>query len=467
MMTSRRPCPPAPGPLEAYAANFDPVLRRLPQRRAFRDYLLGLLAPRERNKTLTALADVEPVTGAQHREAQRLQFFLSESPWDHDAVNQVRVRLLCADVATRPHEGGVLVIDDSGDRKDGPAMAYVARQYLGSVGKIDQGIVVVTSLWADEQVYWPVDVAPYAPACRLPGGKRDPAFRTKPQLALELIARAQAARIRFRAVVADCAYGDNPTFLDALAASRLPWVLALRPSRGVWAREDDPHTPVEAARQLAWAGAGQPGDWTQVVRTFRDGHTEAWWAAEARLGGWGPQGPIRLVVATTDPATLPALSTWYLLTNLPREPRPGPGGLAPADLGELVRLYGLRMWVEQGYKQVKGQLGWADFQVRGARAILRHLLLVCCAFSFCWHATHGIADPQPPTPPPEPGSPRQAARSAARGAHRPSPSAVDPRRIVAGRAATGPRLADPLARAATLVAGLVERPTAPGLAGHG
>src|SRR6266704_6151205 len=160
-MTNRRPCPPAPGPLEAYAAAFDPVLGRLPQRRGFRDYLVGLLAPRDRNKTLTGLADTEPVAGAQHREAQRLQFFLSESSWDHEQVNRVRVRLLGEDPATRPHAQGVLVIDDTGDRKAGPAMAHVARQYLGSVGKVDRGIVAVTSLWADEGVYWPVEVVPY------------------------------------------------------------------------------------------------------------------------------------------------------------------------------------------------------------------------------------------------------------------------------------------------------------------
>jgi hypothetical protein len=49
------------------------------QRRGFRDYLQGLLLPRDRNKTLTGLAGAEPITGAQHREVQRLQWFLSES----------------------------------------------------------------------------------------------------------------------------------------------------------------------------------------------------------------------------------------------------------------------------------------------------------------------------------------------------------------------------------------------------
>jgi len=47
-------------------------------------------------------------------------------------------------------------------------------------------------------------------------------------------------------------------------------------------------------------------------------------------------------------------------------------GSRPADLTEVVRLYGLRMWVEQSYKQVKQELGWADFMVRSDRAIRRH-----------------------------------------------------------------------------------------------
>ncbi|MCX4404314.1 transposase [Streptomyces sp. NBC_01764] len=57
--------------------------------------------------------------GAQHAVVQRLQFFLSESTWDGEQVNARRLELLLADPATAPHHGGVLVIDDSGDRKDG------------------------------------------------------------------------------------------------------------------------------------------------------------------------------------------------------------------------------------------------------------------------------------------------------------------------------------------------------------
>jgi len=80
-MTKRLPCPPAPGPLEAYAVLFDDLFGTLAQRRGFRESLAGLLLPRDRNKTLTCLAGTEPVVGAQ------------------------RLQLLLADPATAPHDG--------------------------------------------------------------------------------------------------------------------------------------------------------------------------------------------------------------------------------------------------------------------------------------------------------------------------------------------------------------------------
>ena len=87
-------------------------------------------------------------------------------------------------------------------------------------------------------------------------------------------------------------------------------------------------------------------------------------------------------------ARLPDLATWYLTTNLPA---PGSGrgiasDLLPASVAEVVRLYGLRMWVEQSYKQVKHALGWSGYQVRSDAAIRLHWQLVCCAFSLCWWA---------------------------------------------------------------------------------
>jgi hypothetical protein len=464
-MTHRIACPPAPGPLEEYAAHFDDLFTHAAQRRSFRDYLAGLLLPRDRTKTLTALAGAEPIVEAQEAPVQRLQSFLSESVWDAEALNARRLALTWADAALAPHDGGVLVIDETGDRKDGTKTAHVAPQYLGSVGKIANGIVSVTSLWADERVHYPLHVVPYTPAARLPLGKKDPTLRTKPQLAVDLVRRARDAGVSFRAVVADCIYGENATFEGSLWGAQLPYVLAVRPSRGSWGPEEAAHTPQEAAQEVPWTSPQEPGGWTAVERTFRDGHTATWWAADLQLAGYGPSGHTRLVAATTDPATLPAASTWYLVTNLPH-PEQAPAtasALAPADLVEIVRLYGLRQWVEQGYKQVKGALGWADFQVRSDRAIRRHWQLVCCAFSFCWwaylrRAGTGRDDERRD----EVLAVGPGASFPPSGARRPGPGGVGAAAaVVAAGAAAGAGLVGPVDYAVALLAGVVECAPAP------
>lgn len=72
---------------------------------------------------------------------------------------------------------------------------------------------------------------------------------------------------------------------------------------------------------------------------------ETWWASDAQLGWRGPDGHTRLVIANTDPQTLPDKATWYLATNLARPAGPhDTPDLAhePADLTEVVRHYGIR-----------------------------------------------------------------------------------------------------------------------------
>ena len=386
-MTARRPVSPAPGPLEAYCQQFDPLFSQRTQRDSFRHYLEGLLLPQERNKTLTALANTEPVVGAQHPRAQGLQWFLSESTWDPDAVTQRRLELLRADPLTTPTAQGVLVIGAHGDRKWGTKTAHVGRQYLANLGKTDNGVVSVTSLWADEGVYYPLHYDPYTPAHHFTRGKADPHFRTKRQIAAELVDRALAAGIPARAVVADSFYGEDESLRHELRTRGLGYVLALQPSHSWWHREGTIGSLQEAVHAAPWVGPAQRGAWVPVERTFRDGHSETWWVLEVEAGPYGPEKPQRVLVATTDPQTLPSLSTWYLITTLPA---PGTAQatqseLAAAAVAEIVRLYGLRMWVEQSYKQTKYALGWHEYQVRADLAIRRHWALVCCAFTFCWY----------------------------------------------------------------------------------
>src|SRR5512136_514316 len=126
-MTLRREVPPAPGLLEAFAQEFDPLFTKWNQREGFRRYLEGLLLPAERNKTLTGLANTAPGMGAQEARAQSLQWFLSESTWNEAAVNERRRALLQQVSKTAPDAEGVLVIDETGDVKAGTHTAHVGR----------------------------------------------------------------------------------------------------------------------------------------------------------------------------------------------------------------------------------------------------------------------------------------------------------------------------------------------------
>jgi hypothetical protein len=242
--------------------------------------------------------------------------------------------------------------------------------------------------------------------------------------------------------------------------------MGLRAHRGSWAPADDPHTPEDAARVVPWESPRQPGGWTAVVRRFRDGHRETWWAADLRLAGMAPEKTLRLVAVTTDPARLPADSTWYLLTNLPHPdaPHATTAPIPSADLAEVARLYGLRMWVEQGYKQMKQELGWADWQVRADRAIRRHWALVCTAFSFCWwawsRAPDATAPPMGTTTADQPVPVASPGRGKNVAGHRPARRPAE--RALAGGAAARPGLAPPVDHALALVARLVgAAPSAP------
>src|SRR5215212_10680086 len=271
-MTRRLPVKPAPGPLEEYAARFDDLFHARAQREGFRRYLEGLLLPAERNKTITALANTEPVSGAQRKEAQRLQWFLSESGWDPREIDERRLKLLLEEAATAPSEEGVLVIDEHGDRKWGGHTAHVGRQWLANIGKTDNGVVSVSTLWADEGVYWPVDFEPYTPAHHFEGGKNDPKFRTKLKIARELVGRSVEEGVPFRAVVADSFYGEDEELRWALRELDAGYVLALKPSHCWWHREGEEIGALwEAALSGGWEDPGEPGEWIKVERHIRDG----------------------------------------------------------------------------------------------------------------------------------------------------------------------------------------------------
>jgi hypothetical protein len=141
------PFPPIPDPLEVYGAQVDDRFSRASQRTAFRQYLIGLLLPREHTKTLTALANVERMVrrwpAANRAEATVVP---RRAKLERRRAHRSPPGPAAGRPGHGPHAGGVLIIDETGDCKDGIKTAQVERQYLGNRGKIEQGIVSVGSV---------------------------------------------------------------------------------------------------------------------------------------------------------------------------------------------------------------------------------------------------------------------------------------------------------------------------------
>lgn len=286
--------------------------------------------------------------GAQR---QALHHFLHDAPRDAAALNGRRLQCWCAHPYLGPHAHGVLIVDETGDPERGHRIVLAAQQYLGKLGRVSNGVEAVTSHWTDGTRHVPLGVTSYRPGNRLPKGKADPAFHTKPELGWELIEQARAAQIPFRLVVADCVYGESAKLEGRLFTAGIPYIMGLRPSHGTWQWIDDPahppaFTPAEAAQRL-------PRDaWQRIVCTDSHGQPLIRFVAELELGtAYGPTQPVRLVVATPDPQQLKPESTWYLVTSLP---------LAEASAEQVSTVYRLRDWIEHYYTPAKHELGWAD-----------------------------------------------------------------------------------------------------------
>lgn len=269
-MSQRKPNRPIAEAIDEFAAHFDSLFKRLSQRENFRYYLSGLLIPIETNKHLRGIAAAVP-----EANVESLQHFLVDAPWSAAELNKQRLALLQDCALTRWHGEGVLIIDETGDRKKGQASAYTSRQYLGSIGKIDNGVVSVSSHWADASVHYPLNVLPYNAAERLPEGKNNPHFATKPQLAQRLIEEARQTGVSFRAVVADSFYGEHYNLTHWLRDEHIPFVLALKPTHEIRQYVPDwnnppPFSPHEAAQRFPVE------KWQAFQRTFADGHRAAW-----------------------------------------------------------------------------------------------------------------------------------------------------------------------------------------------
>ncbi|GAC1504829.1 MAG: hypothetical protein NVS2B14_17400 [Chamaesiphon sp.] len=144
----------------------------------------------------------------------QLHHFLTEATWDSDKVNERRLEVMQQCSQTRVNRGFTLIIDDSGHRKSGNETAGVGRQYIGEIGKTDNGVVLVTTHLYDGVKSLPLDIEFYQHATSLPQGKQDKEFVKKPDIALKLVDKCLSRGLKPGVVLIDAGYGNNTTFYN-------------------------------------------------------------------------------------------------------------------------------------------------------------------------------------------------------------------------------------------------------------
>jgi SRSO17 transposase len=360
-------------------------------------YLQGLLLDGERKS-------IEPLSGrvtlpeglTSQDPEQALQQFVNQSPWDQHTVLR-RYRAHLAQTFASPE--GLFLFDDVSFPKQGTHSVGVQRQYCGALGKKANCQVAVSVHYVSPHGHYPLDVQLYLPDSWLADTKglnkagvpKDQRReRTKPEIALELLDRVRAEGLPGRAVVADAGYGVSGAFREGLGARGLDYIVGVTGELVVftqepqWVRPAPPSRGRPRTRSRLAPGNAQPVPLSAVAAqvprrkvTWREGTKGklsgrfAWvrvwpghgWATGACAGA----APVWLLIEEQGDGTLK-----YALSNLPV----GTSRLAA------VRLWKSRWPVEQGYQQMKEELGVDHFEGRSWRGFHHHVALVLLAYGF-------------------------------------------------------------------------------------
>jgi SRSO17 transposase len=382
--------------LWAFQSVFHDCFPRSEPRAHFFDYMVGQLSPLERKS-------IEPmalhVAGGTIRGLQR---FISDVRWDEEQMLWNYQHLVAAEMGD---PDGILMFDETGFAKKGKNSAGVARQYCGSLGKVENCQVGVFAGYASRYGYALVDKRLFLPEawftdayatrrtkCRIP---QELTFQSKPQLAATMLqAIVRGGLLPFKYVVADCLYGQSPDFLDAVdacvgvttlvaipAATRC-WLQRPRTEDKTYSYKGDVRSkrvvvaPTTAPCSVAAVAAGLPASsWYQ--RTVSE----------------GTKGPLAYAFArqrvTLCKEGLPERTVWlvikrregvesaysYYISNAP----------ASTPLRTFVWLSGVRWAVEQCFEEGKTELGMAQYEVRKYPGWHHHILTTMLAHFFLWH----------------------------------------------------------------------------------
>ncbi len=270
-----------------------------------------------------------------------------------------------------------LIIDDSGHRKSGNFTAGVGRQYIGEIGKTDNGNVIVTTHLYDGKKSLPLDIELYQHAKSLPQGKKDQEFKKKPELALELIDKSLRRGSRPGIVLIDSGYGNNTTFLIELETRKLKYLGGLAKNRKV--KITNSTELIEEIRLDELAKSLPESAFTQTIINLEKARTV--WVAVVEVEISRLEGIRKIAIVMNAPRTEDADDIDYFITNV--EP-------SIVNPQWVVDTYSQRNWVEVFYREAKGWLGLKEYQVRGKKGLKRHFILVFCAYTFIlWHKLTG------------------------------------------------------------------------------
>jgi SRSO17 transposase len=378
--------------LQAYHQEFAGLFFRREQSHWALKYLEGLLVP-EGGKSTERLA-----LRLEGGNVRNMQQFLGEGAWDDGAILAKHAELVAASLGD---SDGVLIVDGTDFPKKGRYSVGVARQYCGASGKIDNCQAAVFVGYASCLGYTLIDQRLYLPGewfqaasrdrwerCGIPDGT---GFRTKPQLAWEMIQKLHARGILpFGWVTCDEAFSDSHEFLRHLEERPVVYVADVAVSTRVWLER--PGTEVGPPK-----GTGRPRTRERVVQGAPGPMRVDALAAQLPPSAWrtyqvkaGEKGPIRarfaFVRAVACRGQLPGPDVWVVFRRALGDARELKAFLSNASAEtpkrELVRVSGMRWPIESCFEEAKGSLGMADYQTRSWRGWHHHMTMVILAHHF-------------------------------------------------------------------------------------
>lgn len=354
----------------------------VPQRRRFAEYAQALLLPGERKSMEPLAARMDPEHAmARYKTFQR---FISVSAWDDHAVRRAGFRWAEPGLLRRKAPLAWLV-DDTGFPKQGKHSVFVQRQYSGTLGKVGNCQIAVSLSVCTEQQSVPIDFDLYMPekwandrarrkACKVPATLK---FRTKPQIALDLIDAALRDGIPAAPVVGDSAYGEDSVFRETLDLFGLDFMLGVHAPTTVY-------TPPQIRSPKAWLSVleigkalGRRAFETVRWREGSKGELESEFLAlriRARKDGgaaFRAEGDQALWLLIEWPEG-EAEPTKFFFSNRPEN----------EPLAELVLLAKCRNWIERDYQDLKGELGLDHFEGRSYVGWQHHVSMCLAAYAF-------------------------------------------------------------------------------------